>query len=344
MTGDDNFLDDNDFEKLLNDFINGDTPEKSEKETEVNEVEISEEKKREAEKQAAALIDDNYVNIPNIEDTYMPNLDEPETTSEQEDFSSSAHTPEFYANQSELAQAKADYENQENQPMLGTDESELAQAFVNFSSSINNLCVARLHKEYNPKFKIESLYPNYKPSTGLILSDDLVDGWLLLSKMFPQDVGTFSLKSTDEQFLNFAEKLNNQDLQLAVISYVEIMIDMEACELSYTAKLLRYQEKHVKKILYEEYLARKERQRKFVTEIAKQDFPIDAELLVTNYFRVAQKDVDGAFRALTTNPAVFAPIDFKKLKPHFFGLIKVSPRDGIKMNIKIGNFLKSLRV
>ena len=195
-----------------------------------------------------------------------------------------------------------------------------------------------------PKFKSEMLYPNYKPSTGLILSDDVVDGWLLLCKMFPQDVGTFSMKSTDEQFLNFAEKLNNQDLQLAVISYVEIMIDMEACELSYMAKLLRYQEKHVKKILYEEYLARKERQRKFVAEISKQDFPIDAELLVANYFRVAQKDVDGAFKALTTNPAIFAPIDFKKLKPHFFGLIKVSPRDGIKMNIKIGNFLKGLRV
>lgn len=320
MADDKNIMDDDDFEKLLNDFINGDSTEEDEQEK------SPDDKKRQTEQKAAAIIADDYVKTPenDIEDDkYLPNLDEA---------------------QSELAQAKADYEEQENQPMLGTDESELAQAFVNFSSSINNITKVRLKEEFIPKFKIETLYPNYKPSTGLVISDDMVDGWLLLSKMFPQDVGTFPLKSTDEQFLNFAEKLTNQDLQLAVISYVEIMIDLEACELSYMAKLLRYQEKHVKKILYEEYLARKERQRKFVAEISKQDFPIDAELLVTNYFRVAQKDVDGAFKALTTNPAIFAPIDFKKLKPHFFGLIKVSPRDGIKMNIKIGNYLKNLKV
>ena len=313
MADEKNILDDDDFEKLLNDFINSDPEEENE----------PSDNKREVEKQAAAAIADDYAQQSETEETYDPGFEE---------------------THSELAQARQDYDEHESEPMLGTDESELAQAFVNYSSSINNLTKARLQQEFLPKFKIEMLYPNYKPSTGLILSDDVVDGWLLLSKMFPQDVGTFPMKSTDEQFLNFAEKLKDQDLQLAVISYVEIMIDMEACELSYMAKLLRYQEKHVKKILYEEYLARKERQRKFVEAISAQDFPIDADLLVTNYFRVAQKDVDGAFNALTTNPAVFAPIDFKKLKPHFFGLIKVSPRDGIKMNIKIGNFLKNLRV
>lgn len=319
MADEKNIMDDDDFEKLLNDFINGSSEEKEKPEGKS----IDENKKREVEKQAAAAIEEDYSSVQNFEEIY---------------------SPEFEENKSEIAQAVEDYERHESEPMLGTDESELAQAFVNYSSSVNNLTKTRMQKEFKPKFKIEMLYPNYKPSIGLILSDDVVDGWLLLCKMFPQDIGTFSMKSTDEQFLNFAEKLSNQDLQLAVISYVEIMIDIEACELSYMAKLLRYQEKHVKKILYEEYLARKERQRKFVKAISAQDFPIDAELLVANYFRVAQKDVDGAFKALTTNPAIFAPIDFKKLKPHFFGLIKVSPRDGIKMNIKIGNFLKNLRV
>ena len=320
MADEKNIMDDDDFEKLLNDFINSD-PETDMQEERPETFDNT--NKRKIEKQSAEEIAGDYVSIEETEGTYVTDFEE---------------------NQSELVQARQDYENKEAEPMLGTDESELAQAFVNYSSSINNLTKSRLQQEFKPKFKIEMLYPNYKPSTGLILSDDVVDGWLLLCKMFPQDIGTFSIKSTDEQFLNFAEKLSNQDLQLAVISYVEIMIDIEACELSYMAKLLRYQEKHVKKILYEEYLARKERQQKFVAEISKQDFPIDAELLVTNYFRVAQKDVDGAFKALTTNPAIFAPIDFKKLKPHFFGLIKVSPRDGIKMNIKIGNFLKNLRV
>ena len=122
------------------------------------------------------------------------------------------------------------------------------------------------------------------------------------------------------------------------------MIDLEACELSYMAKLLRYQERHIKKILYEEYLARKERQQRFVDAVKKKNFPIDAERLISNYFRVAQKDVDGAYTALTTNPAIFAPIDFSKIKPRFFGLVKVTPKDGIRVNLEIGKFMKKLKV
>ena len=337
MADDKNIMNDADFEKLLNDFINNGADDEQD---DVKETK-SYDKVRHAEKQAAELISDTLIetdqDTAKKTENYHPVFDETPNTEPEED-------SDFKEVQSALSEARADYEEQENQPMLGTDESELAQAFINYSSSINNLSKVRLQKEFIPTFKIETLYPNYKPSTGLIISDDLINGWLMLCKMFPQDVGTFPLKSTDEQFLNFAEKLSNQDLQLAVISYVEILIDLEACELSYMAKLLRYQEKHVKRILYEEYLARKDRQRKFVEAISAQNFPIDADLLVTNYFRVSQKDVDGAFKALTTNPAIFAPIDFKKLKPRFFGLIKVSPRDGIRMNIKIGNFLKNLRV
>ena len=116
-----------------------------------------------------------------------------------------------------------------------------------------------LNKNFECLFEIDDLYPNYKPSTGRIISDDVVNGWLLLTKMFPKELGNFPINSSDEAFLNFAEKLANSDLQLAVISYVEILIDIESCELSYKDKYLKYQEKHIKKIMYEEYMARKER-------------------------------------------------------------------------------------
>lgn len=231
-----------------------------------------------------------------------------------------------------------------NQPNLGSDESELAQAFINFQTSVNKLSAEILKQKFESKFVIDDLYPNYKPSVGRLISADMVDGWLLLSKMFPNDIGKFSPSSSDEEFLNFAEKLNNQDLQLAVISYVEVLIDMESCELSYQARLIKYRESHIKRIMYEEYLARKERQKKFVEAVKKRNFPIDAERLISNYFRVAQKDFDGAYKALTTNPAIFAPIDFSKIKPRFFGLIKVTPKDGIRLNIQIGKFLKKLKV
>ena len=144
--------------------------------------------------------------------------------------------------------------------------------------------------------------------------------------------------------MNFAETLHDPDLQLAIISYVEILIDMESCELIYQAKFVKYQERHIKRIMYEEYLARKERQQKFTEALEKKHFPVDAERLISNYFRVAQKDLDGAFQALTTNPAIFSPIDFGKIKPRFFGLIKVSPKDGIRINTEMGNFLKRLKV
>ena len=243
-----------------------------------------------------------------------------------------------------IAAAKEAAIEQENQPNLGTDESELAQAFLNFQSSVNKLSVEKLHHKFICEFKIDTLYPNYKPSTGRILSEDLINGWLLMCRMFPQEIGTFSPAATDEEFLNFAEKLTNQDLQLAVISYVEILIDMESCELSYQAKLVKYREAHVKKIMYEEYLARKERQRKFTEALQERNFPVDADRLISNYFRVAQKDIDGAYKVLTTNPATFAPIDFSKIKPRLFGLIKVTPKDGVRINSAIGKFLKNLKI
>ena len=243
-----------------------------------------------------------------------------------------------------LAAGKEEAVASANQRNLGSDESELAQAFINFQTSVNKLSAEILKQKFECSFVIDDLYPNYKPSVGRLISADVVNGWLLLSKMFPNDIGKFSPSSSDEEFLNFAEKLSNQDLQLAVISYVEVLIEMESCDLSYQARLIKYRESHFKRIMYEEYLARKERQKKFVEAVKKRNFPIDAERLISNYFRVAQKDFDGAYKALTTNPAIFAPIDFSKIKPRFFGLIKVTPKDGIRLNIQIGKFLKKLKV
>lgn len=245
---------------------------------------------------------------------------------------------------STFAEARDIIKEEENKPVLGSDESELAQAYVNYQSSVQKLCQTHLNRDFECSFEIDDLYPNYKPSLGAFISKDLINGWLILSEIFPDNVASFPVSSTDEEFLNFAEKLQNQDLQLAVISYVEILIDMESCELTYLAKLAKYQEKHIKRIMYEEYLARKERQRKFTEAVKKKNFPIDADRLISNYFRVAQKDTDGAYKALTTNPAIFAPIDFSKIKPRFFGLIKVTPKDGIRINMEIGNFLKKLKV
>ena len=291
----------------------------------------------------------NFINTGQDEGENEPS--EPQTTSATNNLSETALQENAQAAQNieqemfqALGDAKRIAEEEKQKPVLGSDEAELAQAFVNYYTAVNNLTKSILNQDFICNFSIDFLYPNYKPSVGRIVSEDLVNGWLLLVQMFPAEIGNFPTTSTDEEFLNLAEKLQNQDLQLAVISYVEILIDLEGCELSYQAKYLKYQEKHIKRIMYEEYLARKERQAKFTEAVESKNFPIDAERLISNYFRVAQKDVDGAFKALTTNPAIFAPIDFSKIKPRFFGLIKVSPKDGIRVNMEIGDFLKKLKV
>ena len=46
---------------------------------------------------------------------------------------------------------------------------------------------------------------------------------------------------------------------------------------------------------------------------------------------------------LTNNPATFAPIEISKIKPRLFGLIKVTPQDGIRVNREIGDFIKKLK-
>ncbi len=327
----DGFLEDDDFEKLLNSFINDKFEEDSSSSQDVH---------------AGAITPDD--------DEYDGEFDFDEDDDEDENETKlSAEGAQINSDMTDelpdellasLKDAQLQMEEEKNQPTLGSDESELAQAFVNFYTSVNKLCVQKTEKEFVCDFKIDDLYPNYKPSVGRVLANDLANGWILLSKMFPNEIATFPLNSTDEEFLNFAEKQTNSDLQLAVISYVEIMIDMEGCELSYQAKLIRYQEKHIKKIMYEEYMARKERQRKFTQALAERNFPVNADKLISNYFRVAQKDVDGAYRALCINPAIYAPIDFGKIKPRWFGLVKVTPKDGIRINIEIGNFLKKLKV
>ena len=314
-----NTVDDTDFETLLNNFINAELPMD---EPQQDKLSSSVQDKPEA-TTAAQVIDLSEDDLKENEDLSKDFEEELADT--------------FY-------EARQVVDENENMPELGSEESELAQAFINYKSSVDKLAKKHLDANFYTEFVIDYLYPNYKPSVGELLSDDLVKGWLILSKIFPKEIGSFPSTSTDEEFLNFAETLKDQDLQLAVISYVEILIDMESCELTYRAKLAQYQEKHIKRIMYEEYLARKERQRKFVEAVKKKNFPIDAERLISNYFRVAQKDVDGAFLALTTNPAIFAPIDFSKIKPRFFGLIKVTPKDGLRLNVEIGRFMKKLKV
>lgn len=227
---------------------------------------------------------------------------------------------------------------------LKPEEQELARSLANFQDSISAMANKRNLKLPKTDYEETMLIPNYKPSVGKKIAQYLLDCWPIINKYDPDNMKRLSPTATDEEYLSFAESLNDTYMQLAIISYVEILINMEMCEVSYEQKKAEVLKNRAKRELYEEYMELQERKKLFIEKLKEKNFPIDAERLISNYFRVAQKDPDGSFEALTKNPATFSPIQVEKIHPKFFGLIKVTPEDGIKANQKIGKFIKNLKV
>ena len=235
-------------------------------------------------------------------------------------------------------------ESEDNFKDLKSEEFELSRAVENFKDGIfaiaNKKNLNMPETDYNTKM----LHPNYKPSVGAKIAKYILECWDLLNKYDPENMKRLSKDATDEEYLVFAETLTDTDMQLTIISYVEILINLEICEVKYDQLKEIAVKNRIKKELYEEYIKLQERKALFIQKLKEQKFPINVDKLINNYFNAAQKDGKGAFVALTKNPAMFSPIEFDKIKPKFFGLIKVTPEDGIKFNQKIGAFIKKLKI
>lgn len=80
-----------------------------------------------------------------------------------------------------------------------------------------------------------------------------------MNKYDPENMKRLSKDAGDEEYLAFAETLNDTDMQLAIISYVEILINLEICEVSYEQKKEILQKNRIKRELYEEYIELQER-------------------------------------------------------------------------------------
>ena len=226
---------------------------------------------------------------------------------------------------------------------LGSGEKELMKAYNNFLESIYT--IAEINNEEAPEFRLETMMmiPNYRPAVGQVLSEDVLKGWDFLLHIHFEELRNLDMHSSDDEFLNYAEKLTNPNLQFALVSYVEILIELESCELEYEDKKLRARKRKIEKEFFEEQKRKNERKQRFIAAVAAKHFPIDADRLITNYLKTANKDPKGAYEALTENPAIYAPIQNEKIKPRFFGLIKKTPKDGIRINRKIGKFLRRLK-
>lgn len=222
-------------------------------------------------------------------------------------------------------------------------EQKLYNAYRNYTDSI--AAIAEIHQLNAPRFHIRAqvLYPHYTPALGNLISVDVLQGWDTMFEAFPSDILKIKPNASDEDLLDFAEQHTDENMQMAVVSYVEILFEIEGCEITYEKRLLEFEHRKIEQEILEEHRKRGERARKYIDAIEKKNFPINAERLINGYFKTSLKDPDGAYDALVTNPAIFAPIEIDKIKPKFFGMIKPTPRDGIVYNRKLGEFLKKLK-
>ena len=126
--------------------------------------------------------------------------------------------------------------------LLGADENELAQCLVNLTASYTKAC--RNHG-IKPKeliaFNYSDFYPYIKPST---LTSIRRQGfaWLLSVKDLDPVIEERFLNNldNDSELLSISEGVEDMDLQLFLISFVEFNIDINALELASLVLLRMY--------------------------------------------------------------------------------------------------------
>lgn len=226
---------------------------------------------------------------------------------------------------------------------LPNEEKQLYNAYCSFAGAIIASAVAGNVEVPVFTFEAQDIYPRFRPNRINRLNDDIFTGWRTLLTVQPVRLSSLPSNPSDEQILSFAEKTTDENLQAALISYVEILIELDGCEIAYNMRKAKAKKRKIERQIIEEHNQRKERMQKYIAAIQAKNFPIDAERLVANYFKTARKDPEGAQKILENNPATYAPIEVDKIPPRFFGMIKPKPEDGIRVNKQIGEFFKKLK-
>ena len=126
--------------------------------------------------------------------------------------------------------------------LLGQDESELVQCIANLTSSYKTIC-----KEYGIKpqdiLSLDSsrLYPYIRASDLALLRRQGFRALLSIKDVDPAIRDKFlECLDCDEKLLNVCEEVKNQDVQLFLISFVELNIDIESLEITSLALLKAY--------------------------------------------------------------------------------------------------------
>lgn len=124
--------------------------------------------------------------------------------------------------------------------LLGKDESELAQCIVNLTESYDIIC-QRYHIGKKDIFTLETLrlFPYVKVKDLALLRQQGFRCLLSIKDITPAISDNFlNDLSDDKALLDVCEKIKDQDIQLFLISFVELNIDLDALEID-SLQLLR---------------------------------------------------------------------------------------------------------
>lgn len=132
----------------------------------------------------------------------------------------------------------------EGRTLFGAEEGEFPECISNLKSSYATICK---NFELSPcnlaSFNKMDIIPYVSPSLLMTLRKQALKCLLSIKNVEPliRDEFLNNLNS-DEELLNICEKITNQDIQLFLISFIELNIDIEAAEMSYYGLLENFYE------------------------------------------------------------------------------------------------------
>lgn len=138
-----------------------------------------------------------------------------------------------------------------NTDALGQDEKELAQALVNLTSSYDKIC-QKYDVEKKEVFYIDSLaLLPYIQIPSLVQLRKQVFRSLLSIKDLDSNIQDEFLDhlDSDEKLLNIFEDVNDNDMQLFLVSFVEVNIDIDVLERKALALLRAFRDNNLEPLV-----------------------------------------------------------------------------------------------
>lgn len=138
-----------------------------------------------------------------------------------------------------------------NTDMLSKDESELAQSLVNLTSSYDKIC-QKYFVERKDIYTLESLdlYPYIKIPSLVELRRQAFRCLLSIKDLDTKIRDKYlNCLESDESLLDVCEEVNDQDIQLFLISFVELNIDIESLEITSLSLLRAYRDNNLQPLV-----------------------------------------------------------------------------------------------